>query len=72
MSKVTLALHSNRVVQGDRFIAATVLVADEKILAVVEDGQPLPEGLALENLQVEKLGNKVLLPGLVDSHVHVN
>jgi len=72
MSKVTLALHSNRVVQGDSFIAATVLVTDEKILAVIEDGQPLPEGLAFENLQVEELGDKVLLPGLVDSHVHVN
>ncbi len=61
-----LALVSQRVITTAGERAAAVLVRGETIVGVVEAGQ-VPPGT-----RVEDVGEAVILPGLVDSHVHVN
>jgi len=61
-----LALVSRRVITPEGERPGAVLVSDEKILGVV-DVSAVPPGV-----RVEELGDAVLMPGLVDSHVHVN
>src|SRR5512134_2278864 len=63
---VDLALQSRRVVTPDAERPGVVLVRDGRIVDVV-DPASVPAGTP-----VEDLGDSVLLPGLVDSHVHVN
>ena len=59
------AIRSQRVVTEKGVHAATVIIKNGLIDAIREhDYQP--------NCAVEDLGNKVLMPGLVDSHVHIN
>ncbi|QLH27291.1 allantoinase AllB [Streptomyces sp. Rer75] len=64
-----LVLRSTRVITPDGPRAASVAVsADEgRILAVLPYDTGVPPGARLEDL-----GDDVLLPGLVDTHVHVN
>jgi len=57
---------SRRVVTPDGVRPASVLVEDEKIVAVL----PLGQGRAAA--KVHDLGDAAILPGLVDSHVHLN
>lgn len=64
---VRLVLRSTRVVTPDGTRAATVAVAGGRIAAVGAHDAEVPEGARLEDL-----GDDVLLPGLVDTHVHVN
>lgn len=59
-----LALSSRRVAGPDGLRPATVLIADGRVVDVV-DPADAPRGH-------EDLGDLVILPGLVDSHVHVN
>lgn len=61
------ALHSSRVFLDQGFTAASVVIRGDKIETVVIDGDPLPE-----NVHVTDLGDDILMPGLVDTHVHVN
>ena len=64
-NSANFALRSRRVITNGGERAATVVVADGKIAAVLNyDETP--------NCAVEDLGNKVLMPGLVDTHVHIN
>ncbi len=58
------AIHSNRVVVEDRIMDATVFVADGKI-AAIENGLVQVDGLV-------DVQDKVLMPGVVDPHVHIN
>ncbi|MEU1903293.1 allantoinase AllB [Streptomyces hygroscopicus] len=67
MSDVELVLRSAKVVTPDGTHPASVLVADGRIVAVAPYGTPAPDGA-----RVEDFGDDVLLPGLVDTHVHVN
>jgi allantoinase len=60
------AFLSRRVVTPHGIIAASVLVEDGRILDVVPSNQ-LPVGIS-----VKDFGEAALLPGLVDSHVHIN
>jgi len=60
------ALVSQRVVTPQGVRAAGVLVEDERIHNVVEIGE-VPSEAATENF-----GDCAILPGLVDSHVHMN
>ena len=63
---IDLALRSRRVVLPDGVRPATVLVADGRIIAIAGEDELQPK------TAVTDLGDLVLMPGLVDSHVHIN
>ena len=66
VSEIDLVLRSRRVVTPDGVRPATVAVAEGRIAAVGEwDAAPA-------GAPCEELGELALLPGAVDSHVHVN
>ncbi|MEU0193597.1 allantoinase AllB [Streptomyces afghaniensis] len=67
MSDAELVLRSTRVITPEGTRAASVAVAAGTITAVLPYDAPVPETAHLEDL-----GDHVLLPGLVDTHVHVN
>ena len=59
------ALRSKRVITGGEIVAACVEVNNGRISAIHDyNHQP--------DCQIEDLGDNVLMPGLVDSHVHIN
>jgi allantoinase len=60
------ALRSTRVLTPDGMAAATVVVEEERI-AAVQPWDDVPAGAALHDF-----GDLVILPGLVDTHVHIN
>lgn len=62
-----LVVRGERVLTTDGLRPAAVLVEGGRITDVVELGQPLPDGA-----RVVDAGIQVVLPGLVDAHVHVN
>ncbi|SCK44178.1 allantoinase [Streptomyces sp. WMMB 714] len=64
---VRLVLRSTRVVTPEGTRPASVLVADGRIASVEAHDAELPGGARLVDV-----GDDVLLPGLVDTHVHVN
>ncbi|WP_374103565.1 allantoinase AllB [Streptomyces sp. ISL-86] len=64
---VELVLRSTRVITPEGTRAASVAVAGGKITAVLAYEAEVPAGARLEDF-----GDDVLLPGLVDTHVHVN
>ncbi len=59
------ALYSRRVVIDGTERAATVVVEDGRIREVLD-------GCVALDCPVEDLGERVLMPGLVDTHVHIN
>ncbi|NNN34614.1 allantoinase AllB [Streptomyces sp. S3(2020)] len=67
MSDVELVLRSTRVITPEGTRAASVAVSAGKITAVLPYDAAVPEGARLEDV-----GDHVVLPGLVDTHVHVN
>jgi allantoinase len=67
VSEAELVLRSTRVITPEGTRAASVVVADGRITAVLAHNADVPSGVWLEDL-----GDDVLLPGLVDTHVHVN
>ncbi|MGW2814122.1 allantoinase AllB [Streptomyces sp. NPDC001415] len=67
MSDVNLVLRSTRVITPEGTRPATVAVADGKIADVLPYEAEVPAGARLEDF-----GDDVLLPGIVDTHVHVN
>src|SRR4051812_15080276 len=64
------ALASRRVVFPDGVRPATVVIRGERIEQVVETIDTLAPSFA--GLQVEHVGDRVIAPGVVDSHVHIN
>lgn len=64
---VELVLRSTRVITPEGMRAASVAVAGGRIAAVLPYEAEVPAGARREDL-----GDDVLLPGLVDTHVHVN
>ncbi|MEU9451152.1 allantoinase AllB [Streptomyces sp. NPDC048277] len=67
MSDAELVLRSTRVITPEGTRAASVAVSAGTITAVLPYDAPVPEGARLEDFR-----DDVLLPGLVDTHVHVN
>ncbi|MEU6534608.1 allantoinase AllB [Streptomyces sp. NPDC047000] len=66
---VELILRSTRVVTPDGMRAASVAVAEGRITAVLPYDTPVAHSF---RARVEDFGDDVLMPGLVDTHVHVN
>jgi allantoinase len=67
---VRQAFLSTRVVLPDGVAPATVLIAGETIESVVVNG---PHGRAIpEGYTVRDFGDLCILPGLIDTHVHIN
>jgi allantoinase len=64
--RADLVLRSARVAFGDGVRPGSVVIRDGVITAVAD------YGAAVDAVADEDLGNTALLPGLVDSHVHVN
>uniref|UniRef100_A0A671VTV1 allantoinase n=1 Tax=Sparus aurata TaxID=8175 RepID=A0A671VTV1_SPAAU len=60
------AVRSNRVLVGDEVCPAVIVIKDEKIHQILSHGD---FSGACEVLDV---GDSVVMPGIVDSHVHVN
>jgi allantoinase len=60
------AFVSRRVVTPQEILPAAVLVEEEQIQAVVPPAQ-IPSGA-----EIHDFGDAAILPGLVDSHVHIN
>ncbi|HQV38871.1 MAG TPA: allantoinase AllB [Flavobacteriales bacterium] len=60
------ALHSTRVITPTGVVEATLLLAEGKITDVLP-GKIQPEGIPYESV-----GNKVIIPGVIDAHVHIN
>lgn len=67
MSETELVLRSRRVVTPEGTRAASVVVKDGRIAAVLPYDDRAPAGA-----RAWDFGDDVLLPGLVDTHVHVN
>ena len=63
-----LVLRARRVVVGDGEAAAAVVVADGRVASVEAFDAAPPRGVEVVTLA----DDEVLLPGLVDTHVHVN
>jgi allantoinase len=61
-----LALRTTRLLTERGFAAGTVVLRAERVDAV------LPHDAAPPDVRVEDVGDAVIMPGLVDSHVHVN
>lgn len=60
------ALHSKRVVTDEGIKEATIVIRDEKIESIGHGDVHHKEVL------FEDFGNAVIMPGLIDSHVHIN
>jgi allantoinase len=71
MSTARLAIKSTRILQDDDFVSGVVLIDGEIIVAVVTDDK-YAHAAELGGYQLLDVGNKVVMPGLVDCHVHVN
>ncbi|MFB7272534.1 allantoinase AllB [Streptomyces sp. NPDC056244] len=67
MSGVSLVLRSTRVITPEGTRAASIAVAGGRIEAVLPYGADVPAGARLVDA-----GDDAVLPGLVDTHVHVN
>lgn len=59
------AIISNRIITPDGIRKGVVLIKDGKIIDVVNE---LPAG----NFIIEDVGDNVLMPGIIDPHVHIN
>ena len=66
------AFHSNHVVTPQGVIAATVLAEAGAIAAIIPDRLAAGRDAELAPAERVELGDLLLLPGLVDTHVHVN
>ncbi|MEO8590356.1 MAG: amidohydrolase family protein, partial [Flavobacteriales bacterium] len=60
------ALHSTRVITPTGVIEATLILAVGKIQEV------LPGRVLREGIPFESVGDKVIMPGVIDAHVHIN
>lgn len=60
------AIHSTRVITPSGVIEATLILADGKIQDV------LPGRVERDGIPFESFGDKVIMPGVIDAHVHIN
>ncbi|MGB5051703.1 MAG: allantoinase AllB [Caldilineaceae bacterium] len=60
------ALHSTRVLTPTGVVEATLILAEGQIKEV------LAGKVQREHIPFESVGNKVIMPGVIDAHVHIN
>lgn len=60
------AFHSTQVITPKGVIEATLVISDGTIQDV------LPGRVQQENIPFESVGNMVIMPGVIDAHVHIN
>src|SRR5687767_1838385 len=60
-----VAIKSNQVVLPDSIISAYVVIDNGKIIDIVPH-------MPLDVLKIIDVGDKVLMPGVIDPHVHIN
>jgi allantoinase len=60
------ALHSTRVVTANDLIEATLILDAGRIQEV------LPGRVQRDGIPFESFGEKVIMPGVIDAHVHIN
>ncbi len=63
--RTEFAIHSNRTLTPEGIREATVFVDNGKIIDIIE-------GKATADIEIFDAGDSVLMPGLIDSHVHIN
>ncbi len=61
-----LAIKSKRILTPGGFLDGTVLISGGKILALLDKTEALQQGNIID------AGNNVVMPGLLDPHVHIN
>lgn len=59
-------LHSKRVLLGEELKEATLVIHQGKIESILNGS------LSEMQFEIEDVGNSVIIPGLIDSHVHIN
>mgnify|MGYP001162281558 CR=1 FL=1 len=64
-AKTTFALRSRRVILDEREQEATIIIDQGRIAKVIGFNEKL-------NCNTTDLGEKVIMPGVVDTHVHIN
>ncbi len=64
-AKTTFALRSRRVILDEREQEATIIIDQGRIAKVIGFNEKL-------NCNTTDLGEKVIMPGIVDTHVHIN
>lgn len=65
MNTPDLAIKSKRILTDNGFIDGYILVKDGKVLEITTSEQ-------VPNCLVDDVGNLVVMPGIVDCHVHIN
>jgi len=65
INPTVFALKSTRVVLDGKLQPAQILIENEKITQITDLNGKLP-------VAAEDVGDKIILPGLVDTHVHIN
>ncbi|XP_061744065.1 allantoinase, mitochondrial isoform X1 [Nerophis ophidion] len=69
-----VAVRSTRVVLSGQVRPAVILIKDGKIHQVLPDGETSQDAVSevTPHTEVWDVGDRVVMPGIVDSHVHVN
>ncbi len=60
------SLHSTRVLTSQGIFDATLLIAEGKIISITLGKDEI------EGIPFESVGDKVIMPGVIDAHVHIN
>lgn len=65
---------STRILVEQRFVDGAVIVENGKIVEVLQSRYLVENFLNLknENIEIFDFSNLILMPGLIDSHVHIN
>ena len=72
MSVFEFILRSRRVVRPEAVGPADVLVRGGRIADVIPESRPGEAEARLAGIPVRDVGDSVVMPGLVDTHVHIN
>lgn len=69
--QVDLAIKSKNIITSSEIIDGLILIGDGKITDVISSAA-YGEGMGLLDFPVEDAGEAVVMPGIIDPHVHIN